>query len=48
MQKLVFALGSLVRGIWRGLAAKALRTQQDEFLLGLTFELTGTLWRDGI
>ena len=39
VQKPVFALGSLVRGIWRGLAAKALRTQQDEVLLGLTFEL---------
>ena len=41
VQKPVFALGPLVRENWRGLTAKSLRTQQDEVLLGLTFEVSG-------
>ena len=46
VQKPVCALGLPVLGICRGLAAKTLRSQQDEFLLGLTFELSGRRRQD--
>ena len=46
VQKPVCALGLPTLGLYRGLAAKALRSQQDEFLLGLTFELSGRQRQD--